>query len=346
MDRIDFRSDTVTWPTPSMREAMASAEVGDDVYGEDPTVNELEALAAEMVGKEAGLFVASGTMGNLVGIMTHATRGDELIVGCDSHIMLWEAGSVASLGGVIPKTLATDRFGQMNIAAVEASVRKDDVHLPRSRAIHVENTYGSKYGYPLPPDYFANMREVADRHRLLVHMDGARFFNAVVAGNVPPAEMTQYVDSITFCLSKGLAAPVGSVLCGSKDFIARARRIRKSLGGGMRQAGVLAAAGIISLTEMVNRLEEDHMHARLLADGLANIPGVILDVDMVKTNIVYFEFDDDLPFSPEDIIQRMREEANVWVGTDGVRIRAVTHYWISRQNVELFLELLEQIIRS
>ena len=346
MDRIDFRSDTVTWPTPSMREAMARAEVGDDVYGEDPTVNELENLAAEMVGKESGLFVASGTMGNLVGIMTHATRGDEVIVGQDSHVMLWEAGSIASLGSIIPRTLSTDRLGRMEIAAVEASVREDDVHLPRSRAIHVENTYGSKYGYPLPPEYFAAIREVANRHQLLVHMDGARFFNAVVACDVPPAEITKHVDSITFCLSKGLAAPVGSVLCGSKDFIARARRVRKSLGGGMRQAGILAAAGIIALTEMVTRLDEDHKHARLLANGLAKIPGIILDVDMVKTNIVYFELANNVPYSAADIVQRMREEANVWVGTDGTRFRAVTHYWINRQNVEMFLDLLAEIVRS
>jgi threonine aldolase len=347
MDRIDFRSDTVTWPTRAMREAMANAEVGDDVYGEDPTVNELENLAAEKVAKEAGLFVASGTMGNLVGIMTHATRGDELIVGYDSHVMLWEAGSIASLGSVIPRTLQTDRYGQMDVAAVEAAIRWDDVHLPRSRVIHVENSYGSKYGYPLPPRYFTDIREVAHRHQLLVHMDGARIFNAAIACNVPPAEITQHVDSITFCLSKGLAAPVGSVLCGSKDFIARARRIRKSLGGGMRQAGILAAAGIVSLTEMVDRLEEDHKHAHLLASGLAKIPGIFLDVDMVKTNIVFFELDDDVPFSAEDIVQRLREEGNILVGTDGLRrFRAVTHCWINRRNVEVFLELLEEIIGS
>ncbi len=347
MDRIDFRSDTVTWPTAAMREAMARANVGDDVYGEDPTINALESLAAQKVGKEAGLFVASGTMGNLVGIMTHATRGDEIIVGNDSHVMLWEAGSIASLGSVIPRTLPTDAIGRMDIVAVEASIRWDDVHLPRSRVIHVENSYGSKHGYPIPPQYFADIRDVANRHGLFVHMDGARIFNAAVAQNLAPAELTQYVDSVSFCLSKGLAAPVGSVLCGSADYIRRARRVRKSLGGGMRQAGILAAAGIIALQEMIDRLEEDHRHARLLADGLAKMPGICVEEDMVKTNLVFFALDEHVPYSTREIAQRMREKGNVWVGTMGQRqFRAVTHYWIGEEDVKIFLELLDDILQS
>jgi threonine aldolase len=347
MDRIDFRSDTVTWPTPAMREAMAWANVGDDVYGEDPTINALEALAADKLGKEAGLFVASGTMGNLVCIMTHATRGDEIIVGNDSHVMLWEAGSIASLGSVIPKTLPTDAFGRMEIDAVEASVRQDNVHLPRSRVIHVENSYGSKYGFPIAPEYFADIREVADRHQLSVHMDGARLFNAAVALGLEPSELTKYVDSVSFCLSKGLCAPVGSILCGSASFIAQARRVRKSLGGGMRQAGVLAAAGVIAVEEMVNRLEEDHRHARQLADGLAQMPGIYLDESMVRTNLIFFELADDVPYSSQEVAQRMRERANVWVGINGPRkFRAVTHYWIDQADVKTFLDLLDDILQS
>lgn len=347
MDRIDFRSDTVTWPTPAMREAMAWANVGDDVYGEDPTVNALEALAAEKLGKEAGLFVASGTMGNLVGIMAHATRGDEIIVGHDSHVMLWEAGSIASLGSVIPKTLPTDAYGRMEIDAVEASIRWDNIHLPRSRVIHVENSYGSKYGFPLPANYFADIRQVADRHQLFVHMDGARVFNAAVALDLNPSELTKHVDSVTFCLSKGLCAPVGSILCGSASYIAQARRVRKSLGGGMRQAGVLAAAGVIALEEMVDRLEEDHRHARQLVDGLAQIPGICVDEKMVKTNLIFFELDDDVPYSSEEIAQRMRKRANVWVGLNGLRkFRAVTHYWIDQEDVKTFLDLLDDILQS
>lgn len=347
MDRIDFRSDTVTWPTPAMREAMAMANVGDDVYGEDPTINVLEAMAAQKLGKEAGLFVASGTMGNLVGIMTHATRGDEIIVGNDSHIMLWESGSIASLGSVIPKTIPTDSIGRMDLDSVEASVRADNVHLPRSRVVHVENSYGSKFGYPIELSYFADIREIANRHHLSVHMDGARLFNAAVSLRVNPEELAKDVDSVTFCLSKGLCAPVGSILCGSTEFIAQARRARKSLGGGMRQAGILAAAGVVALGEMVDRLEEDHRHARLLADGLAQIPGICLDENMVRTNIVYFELDDDVPYSSQEIARRMSKMGNVWVGINGPRkFRAVTHYWIGQAHVKEFLELLDDILQS
>lgn len=328
-----------------MREAMAAAPVGDDVYGEDPTVNELEALAAARTGKEAGLFVSSGTMGNLVGILTHATRGEEVIVGRDSHVMLWETGSIASLGGVIPLTLQTDRYGRMSFDEVESAVRDEDVHLPRTRLIHVENTYGSNNGYPIAPDYFAGMQNLAKRHGLNVHLDGARMFNAAVSQNIDVREITQHVDSLTFCLSKGLCAPVGSVICGTADFINRARRLRKSVGGGMRQAGILAAAGMVALEEMVDRLDIDHRNACFLAEGLAQIPGIELDADMVRTNIVFFNVADDFPLDAEEIASRMRREANVWVGTPGSRkFRAVTHYWIDRADVEVFLDVLGSIM--
>jgi threonine aldolase len=346
MDRIDFRSDTVSWPTPAMREAMATAKVGDDVYGEDPTVNALETLAAEKVGKEAALFVASGTMGNLTGILTHASRGDEMVVGHDSHVMLWETGSVASLGGVVPKTLPTDAFGRMDIGEIENIVRWEDDHWPRHRLIHVENSYGNRGGYPLPPAYFAAIRDIADQYKLAVHMDGARLFNAAVAQDINAPELTQYVDSVTFCLSKGLCAPVGSLLCGSRDFIRYARRIRKSLGGGMRQAGILAAAGIVALEEMVERLGVDHLNAQRLAEGLASIPGIIINLDMVKTNIVFFELADDIQVSPEGVYKHMREKANVWIDTRGVRgFRAVTHYWIRDTDVNVFLDVLEDSLQ-
>ncbi len=346
MDRIDFRSDTVSWPTPAMREAMATAVVGDDVYGEDPTVNALETLAAEKVGKEAGLFVASGTMGNLTGILTHATRGDEMVVGHDNHVMMWETGSVASLGGVVPKVIPTDAEGKMAIRLIRDIVSMDDVHLPSHRLIHVENSYGNKGGYPLPPSYFAEIREVASNNKLAVHMDGARLFNAAVAQGIDAREITQYVDSVTFCLSKGLCAPVGSLLCGSKSFIRHARRVRKSLGGGMRQAGILAAAGIIALEEMVDRLAVDHQNARRLAEGLASVPGVCIDLDMIKTNIVFFSLADDVTATPQEITKRMREKANVWLGTRGSRgFRAVTHYWISASDVDVFLDVLEDSLQ-
>ena len=345
MDRIDFRSDTVTWPTPAMREAMANAAVGDDVYGEDPTVNQLEALAAIKTGKEAGLFVASGTMGNLIAILSHATRGEEAICGVDAHTYLWEAGGMASLGGIVPHPLPTDSIGRMDLAQIEASVRSDNPHLPQSRLILVENSYGDKHGYPIPPDYFVAVREIANRHNLAVHMDGARLFNAAVALNLSAAEITQHVDSVTFCLSKGVGAPVGSVLCGSTDFIYKARRVRKSLGGGMRQAGILAAAGIISLNEMIERLADDHARAQQMAQGLAEIPGIIINPEMVKTNMVFFGLSDEVTLPTREIIDAMREKANIWLGALGTRrFRAVTHYWIGDKEVELFLKTLADIL--
>jgi len=345
MDRIDFRSDTVSWPTPAMRAAMAAAPVGDDVYGEDPTVNELEALAAAKVGKEAGLFVASGTMGNLCAVLAHAGRGDEAILGADSHVYSWEAGGMAALGGVIPHPLPTDTIGRMDPDAVADAVREDDPHLPTSRLVLVENSYGGKHGYPLPPDYFAAIESVARGRGLALHMDGARLFNAAVAQNIPAADITRHVDSVTFCLSKGLCAPVGSVLCGSAGFIRRARRARKALGGGMRQAGVLAAAGIVALNEMVERLDDDHAHARLLAQGLGRIPGVRVEVDMVRTNMVFFDLTDDVPLAASEIAAALQHQANVWVGTNGSRgFRAVTHYWIGDEDVRTFLSALADIL--
>ncbi len=345
MDRIDFRSDTVSWPTAAMREAMASAQVGDDVYGEDPTVLALEALAAEKTGKEAALFVASGTMGNLVSILSHTTRGDEAIVGQDAHTFLAEAGGMATLGGVVPRPLPTDEMGRMELAAVRAAVHADNPHYPRTRLILVENSYGSKNGYPLPPDYFAGIRQIADAHGLAVHLDGARLFNAAVAQQLAPRELTQHVDSVTFCLSKGLCAPVGSLVCGSADFIHQARRVRKSLGGGMRQAGVLAAAGIIALCDMVERLAADHQHAQTLAQGLAQIPGVVVRPELIKTNIVFFQLDEQLPLTAPEITAALQQRANIWLSATGPRhFRAVIHYWIGPQEVELFLGFMEEII--
>jgi threonine aldolase len=331
---LDFRSDTVTWPTPEMREAMARARVGDDVYGEDPTVNELEAEAAARVGKEAALFVASGTMGNLAALLAHAGRGDEAIVGASAHVLQWEAGGMAALGGIVPRALPIDAEGRMDPELVESAVRGDDPHEPRSRLILVENTYGACHGAPLPPDYFAALRRVADRHALAIHLDGARLFNAAVALGVRAADLARDVDSVTFCLSKGLCAPVGSVLCGSREFVRAARRARKCLGGGMRQAGVLAAAGLVALRRMVERLTEDHAHARALAEGLARLPGIEAEPERVRTNIVHF-----LPapggLAPAVLIRRLRDEHGILLGTDGPhRLRAVTHYYVGRAEVD------------
>lgn len=346
MDRIDFRSDTVSWPTPAMRQAMVAAPLGDDVYGEDPTVNKLEALAAKMVGKEAGLFVASGSMGNLVAILSHAGRGDGAIVGEDAHTFRAEAGGMAVLGGIAPNPLPTDAYGRMDFTAVKAAIYPDDPHHPTNRLILVENSYGAKGGYPLAPDYFQQIRAIADRHHLVVHMDGARLFNAAVALNVSPQEITRYVDSVTFCLSKGLCAPVGSVLCGTADFIYKARRARKLVGGAMRQAGVLAAAGIVALNEMVERLADDHAHAKMLAEGLAQIPGICVQPELVKTNMLFFELAESAPITPEQFVKSLRDKANIWLsGGYSRRFRAVTHYWIQEADVALFLKTTRALLQ-
>ena len=345
MDKIDFRSDTVSWPTPAMRAAMAKAPIGDDVYGEDPSVNELEKLAAAKVGKEAGMFVTSGTMGNLTAVLAHAQRGDEAIVGYNSHVYNSEAGGMAVLGSITPRVLVTDKFGHMDLAEVETAVRADDPHYPRSRLICVENSYGNAAGYPISPDYFASIRQLADRHDLQVHLDGARVFNAAVALNIDVCQLTDYVDSLTFCLSKGLSAPIGSIVCGSAEFIYKARRARKIVGGGMRQAGMMAAAGIVALHEMVERLADDHHHAQLLAEGIAEIPGIEVDMELVNTNMVYFGLTEDVPLAADEVALKLREKANIWVGRRYTNyFRAVTHYWVGEAEVNLFVETLRDIM--
>ena len=347
MDRIDFRSDTVTWPTPAMREAMARAHVGDDVYGEDPTVNALEATAAAAVGHAAGLFVTSGTMGNLAAILTHAERGDEAIVGRESHTLQWEAGGMAALGGVVPYAIPTDDEGRMDPAAVEAAVRETDAHLPRSRLILLENTFGGRSGAALEPAYFAGMRAIAARHGLAVHLDGARLFNAAVALGVPAAALTRDVDSVTFCLSKGLCAPVGSVLCGSHETIARARRVRKSLGGGMRQAGILAAAGLVALDTMIERLTQDHALARTLAERLERVPGISVAPVRVRTNIVHFALAPDTGIDPDRLVTALRERHGVWLGTYPPNwLRAVTHYWVGAVELDRLIHGIADVLRG
>src|SRR5512147_3228860 len=274
MEYIDLRSDTVTKPTPEMREAMAEAQVGDDVYGDDPTVNRLEEVAAEMLGKEAALFVPSGTMGNLLALLVHGQRGDEVIVGNQSHIYLNEAGGMSALGGIQPCPLQNQADGTLALDDILASIRTEDVHHPITRLVCLENTQNICGGVPLSAEYTRRVGELAHRNHLALHIDGARIFNSAVAQNVPGKELVEPADSVMFCLSKGLAAPIGSMLVGSSKFVARARHIRKMLGGGMRQVGVLAAAGLISLEKMTKRLAEDHARAKKLADGLRQIKGV------------------------------------------------------------------------
>jgi threonine aldolase len=332
MHAIDLRSDTVTRPTPEMWEAMASAQVGDDVYGEDPTVNRLEELAAEMTGHQAGLFVPSGTMGNLAAMLAHCGRGDEIIVGDKAHTFMFEAGGVSALGGIHSCQLPNQPDGTLLLDDIEAAVRFDDPHCPVTRVIALENTHNMQGGVPLDAEYTRAVREIADRHHLKLHLDGARIWNAAVALGVPGLELAAPAHSVTFCLSKSLCAPVGSVLCGDGEFIGRARRARKQLGGGMRQAGIVAAAGIVALESMVERLAEDHARARALSAALAAIPGLRSAPATPSTNMVYLNIEADVP-APE-LAERLAKR-DVLVGPLGPeRMRLVTHYWIDDDSVE------------
>lgn len=341
---IDLRSDTVTQPTPAMREAIYRAKVGDDVKGEDPTVNQLEEMAAERMGKPAALFVASGTMGNLVAMLAHCQRREEVILGDLAHSFLYEAGGMAVLGGIPPRPLPNQPDGTIRLHEIEAAIRPDDPHFPRSRLIVLENTHNRCGGVAIPPDYFAAVREIADQQELKVHLDGARIFNAAVALGVDPREITRHVDSVSFCLSKGLSAPVGSLLCGDVDFIYHARRIRKVLGGGMRQAGILAAAGIVALEQMVDRLAEDHVRARRLAEGIATIPGLTIDLERVQTNIVFFDLAEDAKPTPQEMVARLCERGVLIGHYSGRGFRAVTHCWIDDAGIETALAALAEVL--
>jgi len=341
---VDLRSDTVTQPTPEMREAMFQAEVGDDVFGDDPTVNRLEAMAAERMGKEAALFVASGTMGNLVALLTHCQRGHEVILGDQSHTFLNEAGGAAALGGIHPHPIKNQPDGTLLLADIEAAIRIEDVHHPRTRLVCLENTHNYCFGTPLKCEYMRTAGELAHSRGLKLHVDGARIFNAAIALCVDAKELAAPVDSIQFCLSKGLGAPIGSLLCGAREFICEARRNRKMVGGGMRQAGVLAAAGIVSLTKMVDRLAEDHVNARRLTQGIAEIPGLV--VEPVRTNLVFFRFAPQVKMSEAEFIEAL-EQRNVRLLSLGPRcFRAVTHCWIDADDIEAALGAMREVMRK
>jgi len=345
MKYIDLRSDTVSHPTPEMREAMANAEVGDDVFGDDPTINRLQDEAAAVFGKAAGLFVASGTMGNLTSILTHCQRGDEMIVGKQSHIFTYEVASAATYGGVQPNTLAVQRDGTLDLNEVRAAIRGENVHFPTTRLICLENTQGSVGGIPVSKEYISQVSAIAREHDMKLHIDGARIFNAATALGTTVKDLTADADSVQFCFSKGLCAPVGSMIVGSRAFIERGRRIRKSLGGGMRQAGILAAACLISLHTMSQRLQEDHENARALAEGLAALPYFQIDLDLVQTNIIYCSLSADSPLNAEEIAERLLADYNILIrpgGTYGFRF--VTHYWIKRQHIDQVLEALRTVL--
>ena len=334
MEYIDLRSDTVTKPTPEMREAMAEAEVGDDVYGDDPTVDRLQEIAAEMMGKEDALFVPSGTMGNLLALLVHCQRGDEVIVGNQSHIYLNEAGGMAALGGMQACPIQNQPDGTLELEDLRASIRIEDVHHPITRLVCLENTQNICGGVPLTPAYTKQVAELAHQNNLLLHIDGARIFNAAVAQNISVKELVEPADSVMFCLSKGLVAPIGSLLIGTHKFIARARHLRKMLGGGMRQVGVIAAAGIISLERMVNRLGDDHIRAKKLADGLRQVKGLVVDKDSPYTNMVYLNLADEVGINSKQVSEKMRKLGLLVDAENARRFRLVTHYWIDDIAVE------------
>jgi threonine aldolase len=340
---IDLRSDTFTKPTPKMRQAMAEAEVGDDVWGEDPTVQCLEEKAAARMGKEAALFVASGTQGNLVSLLTHCGRGDEAIMGDQSHTFRYEQGGCAALGGIVPHIVKNQADGTIALADIEAAIRPDDDHAPRTRLICLENTHNRMGGVALTPEYTAQVAELAKRRGLKLHIDGARIFNAAVALGVDVKELVRGADSVTFCLSKGLAAPVGSVICGSREFIGQARRNRKILGGGMRQVGVLAAAGLIALDEMVDRLADDHANAEALAQGLAALPGIQVEPVAPRTDIVFFKV-----LRPDmdavSLCERLDDFGVKMADMDPRRVRAVTNYHVTRDDIDATLAAVRKVL--
>jgi threonine aldolase len=343
MDWIDLRSDTVTHPTEAMRQEMANAIVGDDVFGEDPTVNELQMMAAEKMGKEAGLFVPSGTMGNLAAILAHCGRGDEVILGNKAHTFLYEAGGISALGGVHSYQLPNQPDGTLVLHEIQAAIRPKDAHQPISRLVCLENTHNRCGGVALTADYTRAVGELAHQNGLFLHLDGARIFNAAAAQGVPARELAEPADSVTFCLSKGLSAPVGSVLCGSEEFITRAHRIRKQLGGGMRQAGILAAAGIVALETMVDRLADDHKRALYLAQGLSFLPWLVMDAGTPHTNMIFMSIVESIPVDAKQVAEELTK-LGIKVGVAGKRrFRLVTHYWIDDAAIDKVILAFQKV---
>jgi threonine aldolase len=344
MKVIDLRSDTITLPTEEMRRAMYEAEVGDDVYGEDPTVNKLEKLAAAMLGKEAALFTASGTMSNLIAVLAHTHPGDEILMGSEAHMLWYEVGGAAALGGVVMRTVPNEQDGRMALEAVEDSIRVKNLHYPLTKLLCLENTHNRCGGAVLTPDYTGAVSAIAHQHGLQVHLDGARIFNAAIALGMAAGELAKPVDSVCFCLSKGLSAPVGSLLCGSQEFVDKARKWRKMLGGGMRQSGVIAAAGIVAVEKMVSRLADDHANARHLAEGLALISGMTIQPERFKTNIVVFE--SPLAISGDEFLERVNGRGIKLNSRGGRKFRAVTHRMVSRTDINEALNRIEILVKE
>ncbi|XP_054811033.1 low-specificity L-threonine aldolase 1 [Prosopis cineraria] len=346
---VDFRSDTVTKPTEAMRAAMASAEVDDDVLGSDPTASLLEREMAKIMGKEAALFVPSGTMGNLVSVLVHCDiRGSEVILGDNSHIHIYENGGISTIGGVHPRPVKNNEDGTMDINSIEAAIRdpKGELVYPTTRLICLENTHANSGGRCLSVEYTDKVGELAKRHGLKLHIDGARIFNASVALGVPVDRLVQAADSVSVCLSKGLGAPVGSVIVGSSSFITKARRLRKTLGGGMRQVGILCAAALVALRENVVKLESDHKKAKLLAEGLDQIKGLKLDAPSVKTNIIFIDIEESLRITAGKLCKDLEQRGILVMLESSSRLRIVLHHQISASDVQYALSCFQQAVKG
>lgn len=341
MKTIDLRSDTVTLPTPGMRQTIFEAELGDDVFQEDKNVNLLEQKAAKLSGKEAALLVPSGTMANLISFLVHCPRGTEAILGDKSHTFIYEAGGISAFGGVHSHQLKNDSDGLMNLEDIKGAIREDNVHFPQTSLISLENTHNKCFGAPVPRSYIKEVIHIANENNLKTHIDGARIFNATVALDISLSDLIKDVDSITFCLSKGLSCPVGSVVCGSKDFIYHARRVRKALGGGMRQAGIIAAAGLSALENTDEQIQEDHQNAKLLAEGLSTIDGISIDLNRVKTNIVYFQLSSKSMDSKE-FLTMMENAGILFFESLANQYRLVTHYGVSKDDIDSAVEIFKK----
>eukprot|EP01126_Amoeba_proteus_P010944 TRINITY_DN14321_c0_g1_i1.p1 TRINITY_DN14321_c0_g1~~TRINITY_DN14321_c0_g1_i1.p1 ORF type:complete len:357 (+),score=69.85 TRINITY_DN14321_c0_g1_i1:134-1204(+) len=341
MPKIDLRSDTVSWPTLEMRLAMANAVVGDDVWEDDPTVQELEEYAAQLFGKEAALFVTSGTQGNLISVLTHCRPGDEIIIGDKCHMLIYEGGGMSAVGGVIPCVLPTQPDGTLPLKAIQESVRDDNVHYPTTRLIALENTHNKMGGVPLSISYINSVADFAHEKGLVLHMDGARIFNAAAALNEPVAKIVEKVDSVTFCLSKGLCAPVGSIICGTREFIRIARRKRKMLGGGLRQVGVLAAAGLVGLKTIPSQIHLDHEAAKILADCISTIPQLRLVSN--NTNFVFFSLMDESKLTREQLENKLEERGILCKAYSGTFFRFVTHHWVTPEKAHVVARALREL---
>ena len=344
MNIIDLRSDTLTNPTKAMRKAMSEAEVGDDVFSEDPTVNQLEKIAAERMGKEAAIFVPSGTMGNLISMLSHCKRGDEVILGDQSHIFLNEVGGLSALGGIHPHIIKNKPDGTLDLKIIEQKIRASDLHYPPTRLITLENTHNYCMGSPISPEYMSQVGNLAQKYNLKIHIDGARIFNAAIALKLDVKDLLCEADSVMFCLSKGLSAPVGSIVCGSKNFIHKTRKWRKMVGGGMRQSGHLAAAGIIALNDLTDRLKEDHSNAQKLAQGLASLKRIVLKPELIKTNIIFFSLEHS-NIKPETFLENLEAQGiKILMIHEGV-FRIVLHREISETQVELVIKAMKEITK-